>query len=156
VVHRRLEGGLVHPRLAVLEDVFEVLAQQAPAEEVIFLAIGTGDDHAEEAALLQGGTELGQVGQVIEQRSALLIVDGLRLGVVLGLERVEGVGHRHLYGLNGTVFTVVHGSAVAHGAVLDLHRSPLLASRMVLPRTHRGHAVGSVSIWHTSRRMPRG
>jgi HAD superfamily hydrolase (TIGR01490 family) len=52
VVDRRLEGRLVHPGLAVLEDVLQVLAQQAPAEEVVLFAVGAGDDHPEEATLL--------------------------------------------------------------------------------------------------------
>ena len=52
VVDRRLEGRLVHPGLAVLEDVLQVLAEEAPAEEVVLLAVGAGDDHPEEAALL--------------------------------------------------------------------------------------------------------
>ena len=76
VVDRGLEGRLVDPGLAVLEDVLQVLAQQAPAEEVVLLAVGAGDDHPEEAALLQRRPELGQVGQVVQERGALLFVDG--------------------------------------------------------------------------------
>src|SRR5829696_4402169 len=94
--HVVVDGRLVHPGLAVLEDVLQVLPQQAPAEEVVLLAVGAGDDHAEEAALLQRRPELGQVGQVVQERGTLLFVDGLGGRVVLRLERVEGVGHGHL------------------------------------------------------------
>src|SRR5215217_5880347 len=111
VVDRRLEGRLVHPGLAVLEDVLQVLAQQAPAEEVVLLAVGAGDDHPQEAALLQRRSELGQVGQVVKERGSLLIVDGLGGRVVVGLERVEGVGHGHLGGSDCCERSPWHGSA---------------------------------------------
>ena len=52
--------------------------------------------HSEEAALLQGRPELGQVGEVVEERGPLLVVDGLGRRFVVGFERVEGVGHGHL------------------------------------------------------------
>ncbi len=38
-----LEGRLMDPRLAALEDVLEVLTQEAPAEEVVLFAVGAGD-----------------------------------------------------------------------------------------------------------------
>jgi HAD superfamily hydrolase (TIGR01490 family) len=136
VVDRRLEGRLVHPGLAVLEDVLQVLAQQAPAEEVVLLAVGAGDDHPEEAALLQRRPELGQVGQVVQERGTLLVVDGLGGRVVLRLEWVEGVGHGHSVDqVDANVSW--HGTADAGRAVLDLHRTPLLASSMHLPRARR-------------------
>ena len=43
--------------------------------------------------LLEGGSELGQVGEVVEEGGALLFVDGVGGRLVVGVERVEGVGH---------------------------------------------------------------
>src|SRR6266536_2007022 len=83
---------------AVTERRRLALAQEAPAEVVVLLAVRAGDDDPPEAARLQGLPEFGQVGEILEERCTLLVVDRLGLVVFFEPERVEGVGvgHRHL------------------------------------------------------------
>jgi hypothetical protein len=83
------------PGLAVLEDVLQVLAQQAPAEEVVLLAVGAGDDHPRKPRCSRPiGTRPGRPGRPGARHAPRR--RWARGRVVLRLERVEGVGHGHL------------------------------------------------------------
>src|SRR5439155_6133548 len=91
VVLFRVEGGFVHPGLARLQHVLQVLLEELPAVVVVLPAVGARDHHALGALRLEHPAHRVQVHQVRLDAVALLGRQGLRqaLAGLLGDVLVE-------------------------------------------------------------------
>src|SRR5205085_12639092 len=89
-----LPRGLVHGRLARLQDLAEVVSKQVPAEEVVVLAVGAVDNDTLDAARGKHRLQRVDIDEVLLKSFPLLGVDLLRVTVeVVGGVDVFFVGH---------------------------------------------------------------